>query len=64
MTERAPTRPTTEVAVAVLDSLDYMAGRLFARLDGITDDEYRWEPVVGMWSVRQRSPLAGRSTAA
>jgi hypothetical protein len=21
-------------------------------LDGLTDDEYRWEPVPGMWSVR------------
>ena len=29
------------------------------RLDGLTDDEYRWEPVPGMWSVRPR----GSSTA-
>jgi hypothetical protein len=54
MSEPAQTRPTTEVAVAVLDSLDHMAAQLFARLDGITDDEYRWEPVLGMWSVRPR----------
>jgi DinB superfamily len=26
--------------------------RLLARLDGLTDDEYRWEPVAGCWNVR------------
>jgi hypothetical protein len=25
-----------------------------ARLDGLTDDEYFWEPVTGCWSVRPR----------
>ncbi len=29
------------------------------RMDGLTDAEYRWEPVGGMWSVRPR----GESTA-
>lgn len=29
------------------------------RLDGLTDEEYLWEPVPGMWSVRPR----GESTA-
>jgi DinB superfamily len=29
------------------------------RLDGLTDEEYRWEPVPGMWNVRPR----GTSTA-
>lgn len=24
------------------------------RLDGLTDDEYRWEPVAGAWNVRPR----------
>ena len=32
------------------------------RLEGLTDDEYRWEPVPGTWSIRPRSeattPLA------
>lgn len=27
--------------------------RLRARLTGLTDDEYRWEPVPGMWTVRE-----------
>ena len=26
--------------------------RLLARLDGLSDDEYRWEPVAGCWNVR------------
>src|SRR5688572_5957926 len=25
------------------------------RLDGLTDDEYRWEPVPGAWSIRPRA---------
>ncbi|XRQ05266.1 DinB family protein [Actinomadura welshii] len=28
--------------------------QLRARLDGLTDDEYRWEPAPGCWSVRPR----------
>jgi hypothetical protein len=24
------------------------------RLDGLSDDEYVWEPVAGCWSVRRR----------
>ena len=35
--------------------VDEAAGRLQARLDGLTDDEYRWEPVPGCWSVRETS---------
>lgn len=26
--------------------------RLLTRLEGLTDDEYRWEPVDGCWNVR------------
>jgi hypothetical protein len=33
--------------------------QLRPRLDGLTDDEYFWEPVAGCWSVRRR----GESTA-
>jgi hypothetical protein len=28
------------------------------RLDGLTDDEYLWEPVAGCWSVRRRAASA------
>ncbi len=36
----------------ILDSMDQMFGRLVDRLDGLTDDEYLWEPAAGAWSVR------------
>jgi hypothetical protein len=29
-------------------------GHLRPRLDGLTDEEYLWEPVPGMWSIRPR----------
>ena len=32
--------------------LDFVWPRIRDRLDGITDDEYLWEPVAGCWSVR------------
>lgn len=33
---------------------DFALDRLVRRLDGLTDDEYFWEPVSGCWSVRPR----------
>lgn len=47
-------RPTTDVSVVVLDSIDAMVAQLFSRLEGVTKEEYLWEPVDGMWSVRKR----------
>jgi hypothetical protein len=32
----------------------HWAGQLRRRLDGLTDDEYVWEPAPGCWSVRPR----------
>jgi hypothetical protein len=29
------------------------------RMDGLTDEEYLWEPVPGMWSIRPRPDGAG-----
>jgi hypothetical protein len=44
----------------LLDQLDWHWQRqLRPRLDGLTDDEYFWEPVPGSWNVRPR----GASTA-
>jgi len=37
----------------------HWANQLRLRLDGLTDDEYLWEPVPGCWSLRPR----GQSTA-
>ena len=49
---QAPNRPTTDVSTVLLESMDGMFGQLTDRLDGLTGDEYLWEPVAGMWSVR------------
>ncbi len=44
----------------LLDQLDWhWRHQLRPRLEGISDDEYFWEPVPGCWSVRRR----GESTA-
>lgn len=32
--------------------------QLRARLEGLTDDEYFWEPAPGCWSIRRRSEAA------
>jgi hypothetical protein len=50
----------------VLEQLDWhWQGHLRPKLDGLTDDEYFWEPVAGCWSVRPRgassAPLAAGS---
>ncbi|MGI5211659.1 DinB family protein [Plantactinospora sp. CA-290183] len=38
------------------DQLDWHWQNLLRpRLDGLTDEEYRWEPVAGCWSVRPRA---------
>ncbi|HEX4982518.1 MAG TPA: DinB family protein [Ilumatobacteraceae bacterium] len=36
----------------VLDSLDQTWSQLSDRLDGLTVDEYLWEPAAGCWTVR------------
>lgn len=38
----------------LLDQLDTSLGFAKARLDGLTDEEYLWEPTAGMWSIRRR----------
>jgi len=39
----------------VVDQMDsHWRNQLRARLHGLTDDEYFWEPVSGCWSLRQR----------
>jgi hypothetical protein len=46
--------------VRLVDQLDrHWSHQLRRRLDGLTDDEYFWEPVAGCWNVRPR----GTSTA-
>lgn len=44
----------------LVEQLDWHWTRILRpRLGGLTDDEYRWEPVDGCWNVRRR----GESTA-
>ncbi|MEM7095392.1 MAG: nitroreductase family protein [Actinomycetota bacterium] len=56
MTNANSPRPTTEVHAVILDSFDDMVAQLLDRVAGLTDAEYRWEPVDGMWSVRDGQP--------
>lgn len=37
--------------------------QLRPRLEGLTDEEYRWEPVVGAWNVRPRGTSSAPITA-
>ncbi len=39
-------------AASVLQAFDYGKGEVLSRLQGLTDDEYFWEPVDGCWTVR------------
>ena len=43
----------------LVEQLDWHWQRqLRPRLEGLTDEEYRWEPVPGAWNVRPREPGA------
>jgi DinB superfamily len=43
----------------LFDQLDWhWRNQLRARLDGLSDAEYFWEPVAGCWSVRRRGDSA------
>ncbi|MGE2735982.1 DinB family protein [Mycolicibacterium vaccae] len=45
---------TTRLADLMADQLDvHWHGQLRPRLEGMTDDEYFWEPVPGCWSVHR-----------
>ncbi len=43
---------STGLTSLLLDTYDYVWGRLVRRLEGLTDAEYLWEPVPGCWTVR------------
>ncbi len=40
------------LADSTIGLLDFVWPRIRGRLEGITDEEYLWEPVPGCWSVR------------
>jgi hypothetical protein len=46
---------TTTLPSELVEQLDFhWRNQLRPRLDGLTDDEYLWEPVPGSWNVRPR----------
>jgi hypothetical protein len=47
---------TVNWSTELAEQLDWhWRAQLRPRLEGLTDEEYRWEPAPGMWSVRPRS---------
>jgi hypothetical protein len=49
---------TLDWTALLLDQLDgHWTHQLRPRLEGLTDAEYRWEPVSGCWSVRPRETV-------
>ncbi len=44
---------TTTLTQNLLDLSDFAWQRLRGRVDGVTDEEYFWEPFDGCWSVRK-----------
>lgn len=48
----------TDVKNHALSLGDYVYRRLVKRLEGLTDDEYLWEPAPDMWTIR-RQPVPG-----
>lgn len=57
-----------DTAGSLITAFDYVWERFTGRLDGLTDEEYFWEPVPGCWSLRQHADgswqLDGREGAA
>jgi hypothetical protein len=43
---------TLDWKTQILDQLDFYWPTFRDRIDGLTDDEYFWEPVPGCWSIR------------
>jgi uncharacterized damage-inducible protein DinB len=44
----------TEMKRELVDMSDHVWERIRARVDGLSDEEYFWEPAPGCWSIRQR----------
>lgn len=41
------------VGGSVVEVFDFVWARFSARISGLEDDEYYWEPVAGCWSLRE-----------
>lgn len=60
-----PAPPTGPNALLLDQLTSHWDGHLRPKLEGLSDDEYLWEPVPGCWSVRPRgearTPIAAGS---
>ncbi len=45
----------TKPSLSIISTFDYVWNRLNARITGLDDDEYLWEPVPECWSLRPTS---------
>jgi hypothetical protein len=45
----------SDLGASLLSVFDFAWERLFNRMDGLTDEEYFWEPVPGCWTLRRGS---------
>lgn len=52
-------RPTTDPKRVILDLFDDVWSDVSTRLDGMSDEEYLWEPVGRCWSVRADGSVDG-----
>lgn len=49
----ASERPTLDLTAHLVEQLEWhWDAQARPRLEGLTDEEYRWEPVAGTWNVR------------
>ena len=44
-----------DIVDSIIRTYDHVWGRFVGRLDGLSDEEYLWEPVAGCWSLRKAS---------
>lgn len=45
----------TDHSTSLLRTFDYVWARTLARIDGLDDQEYFWEPVPGCWTLRREA---------
>jgi hypothetical protein len=63
MSSHPTTTPVVEADLLAEQLSWHWDRQLRPRLDGLTDDEYYWEPVAGCWSLRPRAESTSASAA-
>jgi hypothetical protein len=60
---QTPDRASRGWNARLRDQLDFHYRQMFRpRLEGLSDEEYLWEPVPGCWSVRPRADAVGNDS--